>query len=516
MNSGAKGRIVTLAKEHPYVLSGVICILFWLLTGGSVSFLNKAGITAKTCMIVYLALFGAVIVTGVVLKIRKKLNTSGYIALIAIGGVLARIWFAMYSLTNDAYQHDFGNFDRNPLHAVHDNYIFYIFDNWRLPDFDFRGYGQYYHPPLHHFISAVAMKINEVVFPGREGNYEFLMCISLFYSLVIMILLYKILKLFKFDGVQLICAFALVSFYPFMIVSAGQINNDPLASLFFIAAFYHAILWYREPGFRRIITVAVCIGCAMMSKISAGLIAVPVGFIFLVMLIKKKFRDSRLWLQFLSFAAVVFPLGLWFPIRNYINWKIPPTYVFDLGILPRQDMTVFTPLERLFGLSEVTVTIPFVIFGEDYRDYNIFMILFKSSLFDDFDHHDKELYILLATFMFFLGAAIVAMIIAGLVLMIRRIIREKDPELAAVVLLLVTELASSILFAFKYPLICSVSFRYIFPTVICFTLCMAFCFTKSKNEVVNLLQKIAIGAIACFSLVTVAFYACEWMAMPFY
>ena len=509
-------KIRAVIVRHPYIASAIPCILLWLVTGGSVSTLNRIGITTTTQMITYLVMLLCVVIVYVVLAVRHKLSDKISCLIIFIGGLLARAWFAMYSLTNDAYQHDFGNFDYDLHYAVHDNYILYLLNEHHLPDFDFRGLGQFYHPPLHHIISAIACKVNSVIFPGRDGNYEFLMCISLFYSLAILILIYKILRYFKFEGKALICAFMLASFYPYMIITAGQINNDTLASLLFIAAFYQALLWYRRPGFKRIIYIAVMIGCAMMTKISAGLIAIPVGLIFLITLIKSKGRDRKLWLQFLSFAAVVFPLGLWFPIRNYIRWGIPPTYVFDLGILPKQDLTVFTPLQRLFGFSEVTMSIPFVVFGVDYRDYNTFTILFKSSLFVDFDHHDKSLFILLATFVFFLGMAVLIMFATGLVKTVIKAVRERSVELIAVLVLLVTEFTSSVIFGFKYPLVCSISFRYIFPTVICFALFAAFCFKPARNQYLILLQRIAIGVIVLFSLASVAFYACEWMAMPFF
>ena len=503
------GRFAALIKAHPYAFSGIICILFWLLTGGSVRYLNNTGISARAMMFTYMALLLAVIITGIVLKAGKKLDTAGLIWLIAIGGVLARIWFAMYAQTTIPYQHDMGYFDRNPASAVHDNYMFYIYDNWKLPDFDIRGWGQFYHPPLHHFISAVAMRINELIFPGRAGNYEFLMCISLFYSLVTMILLYKIIRFFKFTGSSLVMSFMLVAFYPFLIISAGHINNDPLASMLAIASIYNALRWYKEPGFRRIICVALCIGFAMMSKLSAGLIAVPVAFIFLAALIRAKFKGTRLWMQYLSFAGVVFPLGLWFPLRNFFMWGIPPTYVFDLGNVPSMDLAGYSVAQRLFGSSEVSRSIPFVVFDENYKDFNIFTILFKSSLFDDLDHHDKPVYTLLAMILLWLGLALVIMCVAGLIKAVIRIFKERDVCLASVVILLITELAAIVVFAFKYPLICSENFRYVMPVMVSMVIFAGMCFTKTSKEWRKLLNMICGFVVISFAAMSVVFYMLE-------
>lgn len=505
-----------LVTGHPYITCAVICVLVWILTGGSTFLIRDCGLSTKTQMICYMAVMGITMAASVILAIMRKLSVRSGVLLIMTGGFFARLWTALYATTGMGYQHDFGNFDYNLENAVHDNYILYLLKNHSLPDFDFRGTGQFYHPPLHHTISAIAIKINQLVFPSRADNYELLMCISLFYSLAILILIYKILKLFGFDGMSLIASMCLASFYPAMIIGAGQINNDPLATLLSVAAFYHAIKWYREREWKEIIYVALCIGFAMMTKLSSGLIAFPVGFIFLAALIKEKGRGKKIWSQFCVFAAIVFPLGLWFPIRNYIKWGIPPTYVFDLGIIPNQDLSGYSLLERLFGVSEVSLSIPFCVYDVTYKDFNIFMLLYKTSLFDDLDHHDKLFFTILATLIFIIGLTVILVLVTGFVKMIRKVIKEHSAEYMAVVILLFTELISIIIFAMKYPLICSVNFRYIFVTVISFTLSSALFFRKTENEYLVLIQRISVGVIASFSLLSVIFYATEWMAMPFF
>ena len=505
-----------LFTGHPYAVCAVICILVWVITGGSTFLIRGYGLSTKAQMIIYIAIMGITVVASVILAVMKKLNVRSGVLLIMAGGFLARLWHVIYATAGEGYQHDFGHFDYNFENAVHDNYMLYILKNASLPNFDFRGTGQFYHPPLHHTISAIAIKINQTIFPSRADNYEFLLCISLFYSLVILILIYRILKLFGFDGMSLIIPMCLASFYPAMIIGAGQINNDPLATLLSIAAFYHAVRWYRERGWKEIISVALCIGFAMMTKLSAGLMAFPVGFIFLAALFKAKGRGKKLWAQYGVFASLVFPLGLWFPVRNYIKWGIPPTYVFDLGIIPNQDLSGYSLLERLFGISEVSLSIPFCVYDVTYKDFNIFMILYKTSLFDDLDHHDKAFFILIATVIFILGMTLILIMATGFVKMIRKIIKERDIEYAAVVILFLTEIISIITFAMKYPLICSVSFRYIFVTVIFATLCLALFFKKTENELAALIQKIGMAFIAVFSLFSVIFYATEWMAMPFF
>ena len=44
--------------------------------------------------------------------------------------------------------------------------------------------------------------------------------------------------------------------------------------------------WYKDPELKKIVYVALCIGCAMMTKLSMGLVAFPVAWIFLIRLIR--------------------------------------------------------------------------------------------------------------------------------------------------------------------------------------------------------------------------------------
>ena len=301
MSGNGINRFTKLLSEHHFCVAGLLCIVVWILTGGSAALLNKAGITNTALMTVHFVIMGAVIFCLLYLVFSKRITDTLACMTLALGGFFARAWYCIFALTTEEYQHDVGAFDYNLANASHDNYILYLLYNKHLPDFDFRGTGQFYHPPLHHFISAVAIKINSVIFPSREGDYGFLMCISLFYSLIVLILIYRILKMFGFTGKSLVIPFAVACFYPYLIISSGQINNDPLASMLFIAAFYNALVWYRERSFKRMIFTALCIGFAMMSKLSAGFVAFPVGFIFLAALIGARGKDKKMWQQFASF-----------------------------------------------------------------------------------------------------------------------------------------------------------------------------------------------------------------------
>jgi len=65
----------------------------------------------------------------------------------------------------------------------HAGYITYLLQHHQLPDFDPRGHWQFYHPPLHHMISALWLWLSEHVFGiSNAAAQESLQTLSLFYA----------------------------------------------------------------------------------------------------------------------------------------------------------------------------------------------------------------------------------------------------------------------------------------------------------------------------------------------
>ena len=133
-------------------------------------------------------------------------------------------------------------------------------------------------------------------------------------------------------------------------------------------AFYIALKWYREGKIQDLIISSVAAGLAMMTKLSAGLIAVPLAVLF----IARSIRKDRLktFGHACIYGVIAIPLGLWFQVRNYLLFGVPFGYVLRSDNL-YQDISRFPVWQRLFGFYPVPIEDFFMNLGSDgQQDYN--------------------------------------------------------------------------------------------------------------------------------------------------
>ena len=78
-------------------------------------------------------------------------------------------------------------------------YVFTIYHDGKLPD---SNRGQFYHPPLHHLLSAGWLKIIDGFYknPSPNNLFEGLQYLTLIYSMLIIYVTYKIFGEFKFTS----------------------------------------------------------------------------------------------------------------------------------------------------------------------------------------------------------------------------------------------------------------------------------------------------------------------------
>lgn len=137
------------------------------------------------------------------------------------------------------------------------------------------------------FLSAVWIGINQYVLGvDKDASRESLQTLTLFYSMVVIIAAYKILRYFKLKGMSLYIPLMIVAFHPSFTYLAGSVNNDILSIALMMCAIVCTMRWYEEQNIRNILKIAFCIGFAMMAKLSAGLIAPSVAVVFLYVFIK--------------------------------------------------------------------------------------------------------------------------------------------------------------------------------------------------------------------------------------
>lgn len=449
-------------------------------------------------------------------KFRTQLN-----AMLIMGiGFFVKFYYVFYTsvYTRQNDVHVFGE------QAGHAGYMEYILFNRSLPDFDVRTVWQYCHPPLHHTICAIWIDINEnILGVGHNPARESLQTLSLFYTMVIMITAYKLLRRFKLEGTALYVPMLIINFHPAFILFSGAINNDVLSVAFMMGAALCTLRWYDEQTLFGILKIALCVGLGMMTKLSAALIAPPIAVVFLVVFIRKiKTDGKRLFGQFAAFGAVCVPLGLWFEIRNYIKWKVPITYVQEMPNTVtqyigdksfRSRVTDFSP-KQFESVFEQWLTYDENGAAHGYNEYNPLVGLLKNSLFGESindGYFEKEQYMLTATKVFFwLSAILAAVFLVIMIVMMFKKCAMKPLEKTFFGLFYILMIANFYKMCYDYPFTCTMNFRYITPTVIVTSLfCGLFMAQKKNGETSKPVKAVSYaitGAAGLFCLLSVMTY----------
>ena len=134
------------------ILFMVIFILSLVMQG--------AGLTKKP-QFIQLLMLGSLFVLGLVLTFywrKKKLDDKKILEGVILAGLIMRIGYMLYTPIT-LRQHDIGSIDT--IATGHLNYIFEILAG-HLPDVNL---GQFYHPPLYHYLSALMIRWKRVLKP---------------------------------------------------------------------------------------------------------------------------------------------------------------------------------------------------------------------------------------------------------------------------------------------------------------------------------------------------------------
>ena len=272
------------------------------------------------------------------MKDKTKFDLNKIINIVIVIGILLRLVYVCYT---DYYerQHDV-EFD-----VGHIGYIEQIYNNWSLAN---HNEWQFYHPPLHHFISAVWMKIVSLSFIQGDGLLQSLKVLPFIYSILILIIAKRILQEFEMKDKHKLLVMLILAFHPAFIYTSAWINNDPLTLMLTIAIILFLIKWEKqiqlflgekteetklskEILWIDTIILAILTGLCVMTKLNGALIAVPIAIIFIsnfIKCLKHKNPNIKQYIVLLTvFGVISLSLGLWYPIRNYIKFDQKLNYV---------------------------------------------------------------------------------------------------------------------------------------------------------------------------------------------
>ena len=372
-------------------------------------------------------LFSLLAFSYIFLFIKKKTTFEINLFYIMAVSFLIRLCYMLYT-TGHTRQYDTWSTNNNG----HYDYALYIFDNWSLPSHTFTESNiyQFYHPPLHYFISAVWMKIysgigfNPVLTQDTDALFCSVQILSTFYTFLITWYAVKTIRLLNLSKLATYVGVIFVCFYPRLFQFSGQINNDVLATLLVICSIFRLIKYKIEGhSYKDFLLCGLYLGLAMMTKLSAVIVALGYGLYFLyelVISIMKKENAvplKKLLIQYGLFLVISVPLGLWFQFYAHNVYDIPFNFVFrNLNsklftgtrdyVLARDYLNIISYDKNNEGLIYTNWAInflaryvsPFLIsdyqasglFANAFSNYNILTYAIKSTIFGEFAYWGGE------------------------------------------------------------------------------------------------------------------------------
>lgn len=405
-----------------------------------------------------------------------KLTEEKIVFAIIFSAMLLHCCYILLSGIHDR-QHDEGGYTgiaTAQINPGHLGYIEYIYKFHKLPDMNPYELFSYYHPPLHYVISAVWLTILTALGMPEDLAFENLQILPLFYSGLLMLLAYLILKKIGGRGRGLYAGLFLVAMHPAFTLMSGSVNNDMLSAVLALCGILSTLCFIRERSFKNLILIALSIGFGMLSKLNAAVIAFPVGLVFLldfISVVRTKDRKRILTSvrNYVIFGITSAVIGLSWIVRNLVRFHENPgvpvpdgfsvLYTGDYSLWARLGIPAFTDWHFEFPFHPLSGAVI----------HNIWVIMFQTSLFgEEYPAELTKLPLVLCQVAYV--AAIVAAI-ASAVLFIavqcRKIKKMPLTEKLDAIFLLsgyITLLAGFAAFFLKYPYTCSADFRYI---VIC-------------------------------------------------
>ena len=422
------------------------------------------------------------LVVGVFYAIKRikklRINYKDIVLIIMILGILIRAMYIIYTPITER-QHD--------VYSINDQghlgYIYTIYQTGKLPD---TNSIQFYHPPLFHLIAAGWLKVNDIFNVELDRSIEGIQIITAIFSSLIMLVSYRIVEKIEIKNIYKILIMAVMAFHPTFIILAGSINNDVLMILLSFYIILYLIKWNDDPNIKNTIILAIITGCAVMTKVSGAIMAVPIMYTFIrkIFEIHKTEKDKllRLFGKFLLFGVISLPLGLWHPIRNLImfnqkiGWVLLPAEGLYVGQYSIFERFLSISFKELFGYTYCAIPV----------DHNIFSYIVKTSILGEFAYNNS-IGIYVALFKI-INLIIISTTAICIFILLKKIKKISNNSFVTKILLITffINIVSYYHFNIQYPYICTMDFRYIVPTI--FTGIVTVCVVLDefiKNDIIK-------------------------------
>lgn len=445
----------------------------------------------------------------------KKLTDRQKLLIIIAAGILARVLYIMLMPVVEFAQYDKGSvyLDENVM-TGHLGYIFYLVQNHGVPDFDPRTIYQFNHPPVHHILCALMVSFVKLFTDDFQIWVESIQVVTLLYSVITLFVSDKICEELNLKFSARTLVITILAFQPTLIMTAGSVNNDGAGLMFMVLATWFALRFYRTRSYKDILLLALSIGVGMLSKLSAGLIAVPVGVLMLYVLIKewvaeKKFPGKR-FLQYVVFAVVCCPIGLFWVLRCYLKFGMPPTYIAFLPETSEQYIGMYSFAERMLLPNPIELC-KNLLHGKIGMGWNIWVQMARTSALGECDLAEISMAgkavamgMLGINFLIALWAFVDFVRVAWIARKTKAFALKDRGLRIFFVLGWITMMYSYLSFGNTYPHECSLNFRYIQYAI--WPPLLALGYMEGSKDKVNAWKKALVGVYMVLSLAIVVIW----------
>ena len=434
----------------------------------------------------------AIILTGIILRIKNKLSLYTLLFLVFLVGVIMQLNYML--ITPVTYrQHDVFSWND----AGHQGYAWTLYTTGKLPTaVDANGYLEYqfYHPPFNAFMQSTFMHIckpfmslyntmfnsNYYDIASEESLFQTSEILATFYMNVATYFAIRIANKLNVENKYKVVSALFIALFPALMILAGQVNNDPLCIMNCFIVIYYTICWWENKSYYNAIMIGLFTGLAMFAKLSGALIVLPAIVAYIVSLIQsiiKKEQFKHYLIQGAIIAAIAAPIGLWFHIYAKVRFDQPFGFVFsnlntDLYV---GDHNFFERFINIFDFADLTTAI----WGNTFVNYNLPNFLIKSAIFGEYSFICSDsLAVLTLAFNYLF-------VYSSLILMIIYFIYSKKENLEIKIIggvIVISQLLAQLYFNIKMPYGCTMDFRYIVPIILGFMILNVLAFDKFNKE----------------------------------
>ena len=323
---------------------------------------------------------------------------------------------------------------------------------------------------------------------------ESLEFLSIIYSVLTIIIVYKIMKEIGFDDKQTILPIILLTFHPLFIFLSRLVNTDGLVNLLMLISVLYLIKWYKNPTYKNISILAISIGLAGMTKTSVLVMAIPIIFVYMKKVIKEADNFKLLKtiiFQGLILVVITLPMIFWYQFRNYYKFNQP-----FFGIVEALD--ILKVKNNSFGARWILNQ---EFFNEilEKQASNVWANLIISSINFSIDFDA----IPFAISMMLRGMSLIFIIIS-IISIIKNFKNEENKDLLSILLVTyISWIFGYIYFNYSLPYSCTIHARYIVIAIIIGIIYIGILFNNSKKFYV---RGYIYGLVICFSFVSIAMF----------